>query len=88
MSWEEYRDVVWKCRDGIREAKAQMELNLARNANNKKGFNRYVGQNWKAKDCVSPFINEKVELISSDMEKVEVLSSFPQCSLAGVRELL
>jgi len=46
VSWEEYRGVVWKCRGGIREAKAQMELNLARNAkNNKRGFNRYIGPN-------------------------------------------
>lgn len=82
VSWEEYKDVAWKGRDGIGEAKVQMELNLARNAkNNKKGFNRYIGQNWKAKDCVSPFINEKAELFSSDMEKAEVLSPFPHCSL-------
>jgi len=31
ITWEEYRDAVWTCRDGIRKAKAQMELNSARN---------------------------------------------------------
>ena len=36
---EEYRNAVWTCRDGIRKAKAQMELNLARDVkNNMEGF--------------------------------------------------
>jgi len=30
------------CRDEVRRAKARLELNLARNANNNKGFYRYV----------------------------------------------
>ena len=39
VAWEEYRDAVQMCRDGIRKAKAQMEMNSARDAkNNKKGF--------------------------------------------------
>jgi len=33
------------CRDKIRKAKAQMELNLVRDVkNNKKGFYRYIGR--------------------------------------------
>ncbi|KAK4828960.1 hypothetical protein QYF61_001581 [Mycteria americana] len=40
-SWGEYRDAVQVCRDGIRKAKAHLELNLARDVkNNKKGFCR------------------------------------------------
>ncbi|KAK4806794.1 hypothetical protein QYF61_005590 [Mycteria americana] len=43
VSWEEYRDAAWMCRNGARKAKAQLELNLARDAkNNKKGFYRYI----------------------------------------------
>jgi len=39
------------CRDRIRKATAQLELNLARNAkNNKKGFYRYVGQKIEEKE--------------------------------------
>ncbi|KAK4806906.1 hypothetical protein QYF61_012627 [Mycteria americana] len=39
VSWEEYRDAARLCRDGVRKAKAQLELNLARDAkNNNKGF--------------------------------------------------
>lgn len=30
MAWEEYRGAIWMCRNGIRKAKAQMELNLVR----------------------------------------------------------
>jgi len=50
VSWEEYTDAPWLCRDGVRKAKARMELNLARDAkNNKKGFYRYVSQKKKVK---------------------------------------
>ncbi|KAK4819240.1 hypothetical protein QYF61_027194 [Mycteria americana] len=39
VSWGDYRDVAQVCREGIRKAKAQLELNLAREVeNNKKGF--------------------------------------------------
>jgi len=39
VNWEEYRDVAWLCRDRVRKAKAQLELNLARDTKkNKKGF--------------------------------------------------
>ena len=45
VSWEEYRAVVCVCRDRIRKAKAQMELNLVGDVkDNKKGFCRYVGR--------------------------------------------
>jgi len=43
------------CRDEVRRAKAQLELNLARNAkNNKTGFNRYVNQKRKVKESIPP----------------------------------
>lgn len=32
VSWEEYKDIAWMCRDEIIRAKAQMELNLAGDA--------------------------------------------------------
>ena len=42
VAWEEYRDVVHMCRDRVRKAKAQIELNLVRDVkNNKKEFYRY-----------------------------------------------
>jgi len=49
VAWEKHRDAVWMCRDGIRKAKARMELSLARDAkNNRKGFYRYIAQIRKA----------------------------------------
>ena len=58
------------CRDKIRKAKAQMELNLARDVkNNKKGFYRYIGWRRQTKESVPLLINENRELASSDMEK-------------------
>ena len=51
VSWDEYRDVVCVCRDRIRTAKAQMELNLARDVkDNNKGFYRYIGRRRQAKE--------------------------------------
>jgi len=65
---------------GRRRAKAQLELNLARNAkNNKKGFYRYVSQKGKVKESVpappTPMIKND-NLISIDEEKAEVLNHF------------
>lgn len=41
MSWEEYRNVAWLCRDGVGKAKERLELDLAGDAqNNKKGFTK------------------------------------------------
>ena len=82
MAWEEYRDAVFTCRYGIRKAKTQMELHLARHIkNNKKGFYRYICQQNQAKESVPPLINEKGELASADMENS--VSSFPQSSLVA-----
>jgi len=50
-SWEESKDTVWLCRDGVRRVKEWLELNLARDAkNNEKGFYRYVNQKRKVKE--------------------------------------
>ena len=75
VSWEEYRAVVCVCRDRIRKAKAQMELNLARDVkDNKKGFYRYIGRRRQTKEDVPPLMKGNGELASSDIEKAEVLS--------------
>lgn len=49
------------CRGGIRKAKAQMYLNLARQKKknpNKNEFYRYTGQKKLSKDSVPPMVNE------------------------------
>ncbi|KFQ65391.1 hypothetical protein N335_01657, partial [Phaethon lepturus] len=76
-SWEEYRNAAQFCRDGVRKAKAQLELNLARDAkNNKKGFYRYVSQKRKGKESISPLMSKTGKLVTTDKEKAEVLSDF------------
>ncbi len=75
VAWEEYRAVVCVCRDRIRKAKAQMELNLARDVkDNKKGFYRYIDRKRQAKESVPHLMKGNGELASSDIEKAEVLS--------------
>ncbi|KFQ59950.1 hypothetical protein N334_02077, partial [Pelecanus crispus] len=77
VSWEEYREAARLCREGVRKAKARLELNLAREAkNNRKGFYRYVSQKRKAKDHVPTLMNKNGDLVSTDKEKAEVLNSF------------
>lgn len=67
MAWEEHRGAAWMCRNGMKKAKAQLELNFARDTkNNKNIFYRYVGQKRKIKDNVHPTINEK-ELVTINM---------------------
>jgi len=44
VTWEEYRDAVRTCRQRIRKAKAQVELNFLRDVKNNKTFYRYIGQ--------------------------------------------
>ena len=59
VAWEEYRDAVRMCRDRVRKAKGQMELNLTRDVkNNKKEFYRYIGRRKQTKESVPPLINE------------------------------
>jgi len=77
VSWEEYRDAAWLCRDGVRKTTAQLEQNLARDAkNNKKGFYRYVSQKRKVKESVSSLMSKTGKLVTMDNEQAEVLSNF------------
>lgn len=66
-------DAVQMCKNGIRKAKVQVGLNLARDVKNKKGFYRYIDQKRQATESI-PLINEKGGLAIADMERDEVLS--------------
>ena len=75
MAWKEYKDAIQMCRDGIRQDKTEIELNLGRDVkNNKQGFKRFMGQKRKAKESVPSLINEKGEMATTDMEKADVLN--------------
>ncbi|KAK4814463.1 hypothetical protein QYF61_018981, partial [Mycteria americana] len=76
VTWEEYRDAARLCRDGVRKAKEQLELNLARDAkNNKKGFYRHINQERKVKESVPPLMNKSGDLVSTDEEKAESMDN-------------
>ena len=63
-------------RDGIRKAKAWMELILPRDEkNDRKRFCRYIAQKRKAKESVPPLMDEKGELVMTDMQKPEGLNN-------------
>uniref|UniRef100_A0A8B9ITC8 Reverse transcriptase domain-containing protein n=1 Tax=Amazona collaria TaxID=241587 RepID=A0A8B9ITC8_9PSIT len=77
MAWEEYRDVVWEARNQVRKAKAQLELNMARDVmDNRKGFFRYIANKRQTRDTVGPLQKLSGELATLDLEKAEVLNDF------------
>ncbi|KFQ40129.1 hypothetical protein N332_13281, partial [Mesitornis unicolor] len=77
VRWEDYKDVAQTARDHVRKARAQVELNLAKNIKgNMKTFYRYISDKRKAREDVSPFWKENGELVTRDMEKAEVLNDF------------
>ncbi|KAK4825362.1 hypothetical protein QYF61_026881 [Mycteria americana] len=68
VSWEEYRDTACLCRDGVRKAKAQLELNLARDAkNNKKGFYSISARKGKLKKAYPPDEQDSQTVFSGNL---------------------
>jgi len=56
----------------------QLELNLARDAKNNKGFYRHVSQKRKVKESILPPapMSSNGKLVTTDEEKAEVLKDF------------
>ena len=55
---EDYKDVVRLCREKIRRAKAQLELNLATAIkDNKKCFYKYISNKRRAKENLHPLLD-------------------------------
>lgn len=50
---EEYRDNVSVCQDEVGKARAQLELYLARDVKDQKGFFEYIGDERKARENAS-----------------------------------
>ncbi|PKU48494.1 rna-directed dna polymerase from mobile element jockey-like [Limosa lapponica baueri] len=71
------RETVRVARNQIRQAKAQVELNLARDTkDNKKNFYRYVSDKGKAREDVGPLRKEAGDLVTQDMGKAELPNDF------------
>lgn len=74
---KEYWQILPATRDQVRTTKALKELNLPRDhKNNSKTFYRYISGKRKTRENVGPLQKETGELVTQDMEKVEVLNDF------------
>ena len=74
---EDYKDVVRLCREKIRRAKAQLELNLATAVkDNKKCFYKYISNKRRAKENLHPLLDAGGNIVTKDEEKAEVLNAF------------
>ncbi|PKU46367.1 hypothetical protein llap_3345 [Limosa lapponica baueri] len=76
VAWEEYREIVQTARDQVRKAKAQRELNLARDIKDNKKNYKHVNDKRKSREEMDPIWKETGDLVIQDMEKVEVLNDF------------
>lgn len=58
LAWEGYRDSVQ-----VKQARAQMELNLVRNVKgNKKCFCKHIGDKRKTKENVGPLLSKSGDM--------------------------
>ncbi|KAK4816398.1 hypothetical protein QYF61_016715 [Mycteria americana] len=74
---EEYRDLIKSCREKIRNAKAQLELNLATVVrDSKKRFYKYINNKKRAKENLPHLLDVGGNIATKDEEKAEVLNAF------------
>ena len=74
---KEYKEVVKMCREKIRKAKAQLELNLAAGVKgNKKLFYKYINNKRKTRENLHSLLDEAGNVTTEDKEKADVLNAF------------
>ncbi|KAK4810780.1 hypothetical protein QYF61_008752 [Mycteria americana] len=74
---EDYKGVARLCREKIRRAKAELELNLAAAVkDNKKHFFKYISSQRRAKENLHPLLDGGGNTVTRDEEKAEVLNAF------------
>ncbi|KAK4810509.1 hypothetical protein QYF61_004289 [Mycteria americana] len=74
---EDYKGVARLCREKIRRAKAELELNLAAAVkDNKKHFFKYISSKRRAKENLQPLVDGGGNTVTKDEEKAEVLNAF------------
>ncbi|KAK4827027.1 hypothetical protein QYF61_013161 [Mycteria americana] len=74
---ENYKVIARACRDAVRKAKDELQLELARGVKNyKKVFFRYVNNKQKQKENTGLLLNRSAELVTNNAEKAEVLTTF------------
>ncbi|KAK4831897.1 hypothetical protein QYF61_020044 [Mycteria americana] len=74
---EDYKRVARLCREKIRRAKAELELNLAAAVkDNKKYFFKYISSKRRAKENLQPLVDRGGNTLIKDEEKAAVLNAF------------
>ncbi|KAK4806205.1 hypothetical protein QYF61_001128 [Mycteria americana] len=74
---EDYKGVARLCREKIRRAKAELELNLAAAVkDNKKHFFKYISSKRRAQENLQPLVDGGGNTVTKDEEKAEVLNAF------------
>ncbi|KAK4828588.1 hypothetical protein QYF61_000040 [Mycteria americana] len=74
---EDYKGVVRLCREKIRRAKAELELNQAAAVkDNKKHFFKYISSKRRAKENLQLLVDRGGNTVTKDEEKAEVLNAF------------
>ena len=74
---KEYKEVVKMCREKIRKAKAQLELNLAAGVKgNKKLFYKYINSKRRTRENLRSLLDEAGNVTTGDKEKADVLNAF------------
>ncbi|KAK4829944.1 hypothetical protein QYF61_007667 [Mycteria americana] len=76
-SQEDYKGVARLCREKIRRAKAELELNLTTAIKDKKkNFFKYISSKRRAKENLQPLVDVGGNIVTKDEEKAEVLNAF------------
>ncbi|KAK4806341.1 hypothetical protein QYF61_017210 [Mycteria americana] len=74
---EDYKGVAKLCREKIRRAKAELELNLAAAVkDDKKYVFKYISSKRRGKDNPQPLVDGGGNTVTKDEEKAEVLNDF------------
>ena len=74
---KEYKEVVKMCREKIRKAKAQLELNLAAGVKgNKKLFYKYINSKRRTRENLHSLLDEAGNVTTEDKEKADILNAF------------
>jgi len=87
VTWQEYRGTLPACRDEVRKAKAQLELNLSRDIRDKKnGFCKCPGDKRKTRGYAGLLLNEAGD--PREQGKVWSKEEVPSVEKDEVREYL
>jgi len=74
---QDYRDVMRLCREKIRRAEAQLEINLATAVkDNKKCFYKYITNKRRAEENLHHLLDVGRSVVTKDEGKDEVLNAF------------